>query len=537
MESSGPKRQKQNGVPYPYIPFTDQDYGDHETANHPFFIRTVPCLPLEEISKFDKLRAELITMTNDENEMFVRSCHPSLCSQGTVMVSESSFGEPVWLVLSPITAPEKIYAGGRAIHYYPAHHSEFIPWLLSPRSTAGYNRYFDRYINPRRFLRATDLNSLRELFPAAIGATVLIAGFLIILFDDMQHVRNAYTEIYPLELAGMLVYFDVARDELSTTPVEYGLDTDTRIGEENTRAGCIGLKVRLQDGTEAITTVTHGFVNCPGTSLATTMLNVVRQMLDKAKKTLVRYLPARIAEDNRFITYSGVLTNNPIGREVLIAASHHRIGHISRTYDQPSRIKPYPHGYDHDLSLVTDPALPDVCNPPGYPAVSEWADYSTALDGRQDVYTVSHHVQAGRWRAIEGKVDQTLFNRSVILGTGYRWSQRENTQAAVILWHTEPALTPTQGWSGAPLCVGRPNDPIAKALAFQNFQQAFKLPLKDGKPDGVLIKAGFVLPADIKNSTILSANSEATRPLFNTLPAKIRNSSEASPQRRSFSAV
>ncbi|KAJ5622962.1 hypothetical protein N7490_011567 [Penicillium lividum] len=63
MESSGPKRRKPNGVSYPYIPFTDQDYGYHETANHPFFIRTVPCLPSEETSKSDHFRADSITST------------------------------------------------------------------------------------------------------------------------------------------------------------------------------------------------------------------------------------------------------------------------------------------------------------------------------------------------------------------------------------------------------------------------------------------------------------------------------------------
>lgn len=46
-------------------------------------------------------------------------------------------------------------------------------------------------------MRATDLDSLRGLFPKAIGVPVLIAGFMIIiLFDKMEHVlQNAYTDI------------------------------------------------------------------------------------------------------------------------------------------------------------------------------------------------------------------------------------------------------------------------------------------------------------------------------------------------------
>ncbi|KAJ5888631.1 hypothetical protein N7495_008672 [Penicillium taxi] len=511
MESSGYKRRKCNGIPYPYIPYADQDYGHHETANHPIFIRTVPRLLPKNILKSDSFCAESITRVDKENEQLVRSCHPTLSSRATVMVSESSFGEPVWLILSPITSPEVIYAGGRPIHYLPGHHSEYIPGLITPRSPGVYDQHFSRYINPRRFLRSTDLDSLRQLFPGAVGATVLIAGFLIILFDDIQHVHDAYSEIYPLELAGLLVHFDIARGDLTTVPFQYGLGIGARIGEENNSAGCIGLKVRLQDGSEAITTVTHGFVYCPGSSVAANVMNLIQTTLDRVKGLLVRYLPTRIRMDTTFIMHSGALTNNPVGREVLIASSHMKIGNISYSYDRPSKTKPYPHGYDHDLCLISDSALPDVSNPPGYPVVTEWADYSTALDG-QDVYTVCHHANVGRWRVIEGKSDSTLFSRAVILGTGYRWNQRDHTQAVFLLWHTEPALTPANGWSGAPLCVGRPSDPIAKAAVFQNFQIPCTLPQDGNERVDAMIKAGFVLPANIKNSTILSAQETNALP-------------------------
>jgi hypothetical protein len=69
-----------------------------------------------------------------------------------------------------------------------------------------YNQDFDRYINPRQFLRSTDLDSPRELLPKAVGVEVLIAGFLVVLFEYVQHVRNAYREAWPLELAGLRVF-------------------------------------------------------------------------------------------------------------------------------------------------------------------------------------------------------------------------------------------------------------------------------------------------------------------------------------------
>ncbi|KAJ5229487.1 hypothetical protein N7489_010195 [Penicillium chrysogenum] len=109
-----------------------------------------------------------------------------------VSVAESVFGEPVWLVGSPIAPSQSVYAGGRPIHYFPGDQFLGIPGgILTPRSPDRYNEHFDRYINPRRFLTTADLDSLRELFPEAVGVHLLIAGFLIVLFEEEQHLAPA----------------------------------------------------------------------------------------------------------------------------------------------------------------------------------------------------------------------------------------------------------------------------------------------------------------------------------------------------------
>jgi hypothetical protein len=88
------------------------------------------------------------------------------------------FGEPVWLVGSPLAASPSVYAGGRPIHYFPGDHFLDIPYgILTPdRPTNTMSTLTD--ISPRRFLTLADLNSLREYFPEAVGVHVLIAGFL-----------------------------------------------------------------------------------------------------------------------------------------------------------------------------------------------------------------------------------------------------------------------------------------------------------------------------------------------------------------------
>jgi hypothetical protein len=74
-----------------------------------------------------------------------------------------------------------------------------------------------------------------------------------------------------------------------------------------------------------------------------------------------------------------------------------KIGTITRTYDNPSATLPYPKGYNHDLSLITSPDLPDICTPRGIEMIPEWAKYEDALDGETvfecilDIIHRKHH--------------------------------------------------------------------------------------------------------------------------------------------------
>ncbi|KAJ5782806.1 hypothetical protein N7457_004580 [Penicillium paradoxum] len=101
-------------------------------------------------------------------------------------------------------------------------------------------------------------------------------------------------------------------------------------------------------------------------------------MVLEAKRSLKRYLPARLEDDGAFVMSEEKekVTNKPIGREIRA---------ITRTYDHPDRVYLSQEGYDHGLSLISDIALPSVSSPPGYPSVTEWGEHSAALDD-QEVY-------------------------------------------------------------------------------------------------------------------------------------------------------
>ncbi|KAJ5101132.1 hypothetical protein N7456_007184 [Penicillium angulare] len=557
METPAAKRRKTTGIVYPDIEPSDQDRLPHQDANDSFLIRQVQAFAAGDIRKGDTLRAKAITEVDSTNERLVRSCHPSLSNKPTVWVSESIFGQPIWLVDKPLRKSDSVFAGGRPIHYYPSDRFDYVPWgILTPRTPHDFNNHFDRFINPRRFLRATDLDSLRELFPKATGVNVFVAGFMVIIFDDQTDVQDAYQKIWPLELAGLRVFFDIGHYELTTSTLQYGLGLSTMPSQEmdtlaahqqntSSRAGSLGLKVQMQDGLIAMTTVTHGFVRLPGVSILNSVKNVVSAMLKKMKQSLSRYTPARTPAPTSLVIPAGVqhadLTSDPVGRGVWIVESRELIGTITRTYDRPSGTKPYPAGYKHDLSLITAPTLPDLTSPPGYPPVTGWGKYSTALDGIEDVFCVCQRKAEGPWQAITGQTDPTLFKRATVLGSGWRWDLHENYQTAFLLWHTAGEFSPADGWSGSPLCLGSPSSRTAKAVVFQNFQTHCRL--REDPSGGTqqtqetLMKGGFILPAEIRNSTILTVpRSDYTNP-FSTLPARKRASDEIAPERRSFSGI
>lgn len=242
------------------------------------------------------------------------------------------FGEPVWVIGSPLSASQSVYAGGRPIHYYPGDYSQFIRYdpIRSTQLSDRYNQHFNRYINPRRFLSPADLDSLRELFPEAVGAHLLISGFLIILFKEIDHVRHAYNEIWPLELAGLRVFFHVTKHSLTTTSIESGSvlketvlkETEEKIPDT---AGCLGLKLRLPNGMIAVTSVTHGFVRCPSPwRKSSDRLRVFPAFVERAKLKIKRSLPFKTREDDpSFVRANEILTdNNPVGKQVSLVLSN-----------------------------------------------------------------------------------------------------------------------------------------------------------------------------------------------------------------------
>lgn len=161
---------------------------------------------------------------------------------------------------------------------------------------------------------------------------------------------------------------------------------------------------------------------------------------------------------------------------------------------------PYPIGYRHDLSLIirsSEKDLPDVVPPPGVKILPRWANLAGDLSGIP-MFTCA--LSYGRSMTKEGQFLDEKTRTAIIEASGYYWDKQTFSQSASILWRTEEEPTFVGGYSGSVLCTGKP-DKGGKPLAFQNFQQDFH---------GLVIKGGFVLPEEVRESEILLGDQVAS---------------------------
>jgi hypothetical protein len=88
----------------------------------------------------------------------------------------------------------------------------------------------------------------------------LISGFAVFLFRNVDDMMAAWKRGCPDDLGGLNVGYDIITME--PTAIASGHDVADSPGSFDSR-GCLGLRIRLRNGTDAVTTVTHGFVKLP----------------------------------------------------------------------------------------------------------------------------------------------------------------------------------------------------------------------------------------------------------------------------------
>jgi hypothetical protein len=194
--------------------------------------------------------------------------------------------------------------------------------ILTPRSPWKEEFLFQDGINPRKLLSPAQLDGLREIFPTAVGARVLVTGFLVVLFKSLCDIQAVYDRDWVMEVGGLRTVYDKLRLEASADTLISGTE-----GSEQPESfhgfGCLGLRLRMADGTEAITTITHGFVKNPQPSCVTMMF---ADWFLRTKNSLSRFLrPPPQSEACATGVVRNTQGNSPIGKEVWVSMEKKRV--------------------------------------------------------------------------------------------------------------------------------------------------------------------------------------------------------------------
>jgi hypothetical protein len=190
---------------------------------------------------------------------------------------------------------------------------------------------FQGGINPRKLLSPENIDGLRELFPAAVGARVFVSGHLVVLFKSLHEIKAVYERDWIGEVGGLPTVYDEYRLEASADTVTSGMEVCEK-PESLHGQGCLGLRIRMTDGKEAITTVTHGFVRNPQRSRMTMMFS---EWILRAKSALLSFRRPPPQSDTSAIGFvRSSNKNSPIGKEVWLATEKKRVSlfPFSRTY-------------------------------------------------------------------------------------------------------------------------------------------------------------------------------------------------------------
>jgi hypothetical protein len=262
-------------------------------------------------------KATLEPEVTPANECFIRTYHPALSVAPVVYSFEEISGKVIWMI--PIVESFRVgqtHAGNREIHIAPAAYKPDPLEHLIPRPCYG----ITRLIHPRRMLTAHDISTLRSFFPGSIGIRVLISGFAIFLFRNVEEMREAWNSGCPPEIGGLNVGYDVVT--VVPTAVASGHDIADS-AESFSPRGCIGLRIKQPNGTDALTTVTHGFVKLPShPRIFLRMADWYMRVKDQLSKFIYRGAGTMSGEVESKGKPAG---NSPLGKEVYIAGTQQKV--------------------------------------------------------------------------------------------------------------------------------------------------------------------------------------------------------------------
>lgn len=193
------------------------------------------------------------------NEQLFRTFHPALAKEHYVYILQERFSDRrVWVVLpSSDSLPNYTHAGGLEIHIHPSCTIPIKLPALTPTPCGPPDPFSP--INARKLLSEHQINQIRDAFPRAIGVQIFLCECAIVLFNTRHDMISTYVNEDFESLGGLHLGYAVLDIMPSSPSTASGQEICPRADCLMTK-GTLGLKLQLPDGTVAITTTTHGFV-------------------------------------------------------------------------------------------------------------------------------------------------------------------------------------------------------------------------------------------------------------------------------------
>ncbi len=266
-----------------------------------------------------------MAVVTTENETYIRSYHPSLETRGSVLVREEHGFPTVWLIQAePGMTPADTHVAGREVHYINAD--------CEPPPCNAFGIMFEdpihRRINSRRVLTTSDVLYIRTRYPKCVGIRLLIAGFVVLLFENRKAIRDSWFSTGIMEEMGCLrLYYAVARYSHTTTAAAVSGQGVVDHPTDSNATSCLGLRLILPTGIKVATTNTHTFVK---------LSNIRRPLRLRLSDWCIKAINAfpsfrllkRASDESatREVTLSKANAKyTPIGKQVWVAGSNEKV--------------------------------------------------------------------------------------------------------------------------------------------------------------------------------------------------------------------
>lgn len=178
-------------------------------------------------------------------------------------------------------------------------------------------------INPRKILSLGNLHLIQRFFPTSIGVRILVTGFIIILYKSIKDLKDSWAQGVFETIGTLQLGYSAAVYVPTATSIGYCSTVTTKeYVNMNEDQGCLGLRLRLPNGNEAITTTTHAFVTLMAVDNVSRIRYQASDWLVRTIRLLRELKPVKRFLEIPAISRIRQMQNSPLGQSFFSRNGH-----------------------------------------------------------------------------------------------------------------------------------------------------------------------------------------------------------------------